>query len=406
MVRWRGIFVLLIIFWAQAFWLRPAWAQVDFPVLRARLQQGSIIVDHTQVYLYDQIPQYYKDRAADTPMVFSDRSVGVNINEYLDCLQTPSAQAVYPCKVNHLDSNFTVDPALLQWTSTADRSNWSFELRAGDWHGLTADFFATIIPTYLISKEVLSYQFSYLNITDNTIVAPNNPDCNTTQNVHSCGGFLVQRPEVLSRYDVSDLLAFENTHPNKVIIYWTSSLARGIGTTYGRDFNNAMRAFAQTNKKVLFDMADIIQYTPDGQPCFDNRDGVEYCNPNKCENYADDGEDLPAICQHYTTETDGGHLGSASAGGLLTARGLWVLMAQLAGWNPTGSTTPPPATSTPVPPTLTPTPLPGDYDEDRDRDMVDLRQLLGSFGGVSQVLNLLGTSVIDIFDFNFMVRFL
>jgi hypothetical protein len=41
-----------------------------------------------------------------------------------------------------------------------------------------------------------------------------------------------------------------------------------------------------------------------------------------------------AICQDYTTETEGGHLGSVSAGGIQIAKAMWVLMARISGWNP------------------------------------------------------------------------
>ncbi|MBE0411782.1 MAG: hypothetical protein IBX69_18800 [Anaerolineales bacterium] len=52
-----------------------------------------------------------------------------------------------------------------------------------------------------------------------------------------------------------------------------------------------------------------------------------------CEDYPDDGLDLPAICQDYTTEVDGGHLGSVSGGKIRVAKAFWVLMAQIAGWD-------------------------------------------------------------------------
>lgn len=89
-----------------------------------------------------------------------------------------------------------------------------------------------------------------------------------------------------------------------------------------------MRDYASKNNIYLFDVADILSHDPDGRPCFDNRDGVSY----QTENYPDDGVDLAAICPHYTTETEGGHLGSASAGGVRVAKAFWVLMAKLAGW--------------------------------------------------------------------------
>ena len=92
---------------------------------------------------------------------------------------------------------------------------------------------------------------------------------------------------------------------------------------------------------ILFDVADIEAHTDQGAPCFDNRDGVEYCNrAGNCENYPDDGLETPAICQDYTTEIDGGHLGSVSAGKIAVAKAFWVLMARIAGWDPDGASPP------------------------------------------------------------------
>lgn len=384
-MRYRSIpfypvYLLIFLF----FLCSPALAQID-PQLQTRLQQAPIIVNHTHVALYDQIPQIYKDRAAFIPMVFSDRSVGFNLHGYLDCLETPSSQAASFCKVNHTDSRYTVDPSILQWTSTADRSNWSFEFRGNDWHGLTQNFITDIIPTYQNTTNVLSFQFSYLNIEEAGLIAPNNPSCPYWP--QDCGGFLVERPDRANRYDVSDLLAFESAHPDKAIIYWTTSYARNLGNTIGRDFNDQMRSFAAERHKILFDFADITSHTPDGQPCYDNRDGVPYTGTNGSENFPDDGLNLPAICPHYTSEWDGGHLGSPAAGGILAARGLWVVMAQIAGWQPNVSASPTP--------TVTPAPV---------FDFVDFLNRVLAFGTTNSGLNLTGTALIDIFDLNAVMR--
>jgi hypothetical protein len=96
-----------------------------------------------------------------------------------------------------------------------------------------------------------------------------------------------------------------------------------------------MRQYARDYKVILFDVADIEAHTHLGAKCFDNRDGVSYCDhADNCENYPDDGLDIPAICQDYTTEPNGGHLGSVSAGKIRIAKAFWVLMARIAGWNP------------------------------------------------------------------------
>jgi hypothetical protein len=163
--------------------------------------------------------------------------------------------------------------------------------------------------------DVLSFQFSYLEVAPGSDIG----DPST--------GFLVRS---VDRPDVADLEAFAGQHPDKVLIYWTTSLARGIGSEESRDFNDQMRGYAATHGQPLFDVADILSHDPQGNPCFDNRDGIVY----RDESYPDDGQDLPAICPHYTTETDGGHLGSVSAGKIRVAKGFWILMAQIAGWRP------------------------------------------------------------------------
>ena len=297
---------------------------------------AGIVVDHRSVALFDQIPEPHLTAARHLRMLFSDRSVGQNIHEALDCLAAPSwAQSVAACRRDYYDTNwhwktFTQadrDAGLVPQRILFDpdpvrysRSNWTFELRSGTWSELTQDFIQSLAPQYLATKDVLSYQFSYLNVADGDDIA--SP---TT-------GFFADNA---NKFDVHDLEAFIAQHTNKVFIFWTTSLARGIGTQVSTDFNEQMRAYCRTHHRILFDVADIESHTDTGCPCYDNRDGVPYVSQTgQTEDHSDDGLDLPAICQDYTTETDGGHLGSVSAGKILTAKAFWVLMARVAGWNP------------------------------------------------------------------------
>jgi len=57
-------------------------------------------------------------------------------------------------------------------------------------------------------------------------------------------------------------------------------------------------------------------------------------------------------------------------------------------------------TTLPITTTTTPTPKPGDYNHDGDVDFADLSLLLSVFGQSNSAYNLVGTSQIDIFDFN------
>jgi hypothetical protein len=110
-----------------------------------------------------------------------------------------------------------------------------------------------------------------------------------------------------------DLEALAELHPDKIFVWWTSNLARVIGTPDSQHFNDQIRAHVAANGGVLFDMADIESRAPDGSLCTDST-----------------GRGIPAICQDYTTDKRAGHLNAL--GKQRVARALWVLMARLAGW--------------------------------------------------------------------------
>jgi hypothetical protein len=297
------------------------------------LPGGHIVVDHTSVALFDQIPDDYITAARNLGLLFSDASVGDNIDSGLDCLAAPSwAQSSTGCRRAYTDANwnwklflsnsgipqsilFTPDPVKY------DRSNWTYVFRtAGDWNSATQEFIEVIAPAYLATKDVLSYQFSYYDgdeISDIT---------------HPTEGFFGDNP---NRYNIHDLEAFMAQHPDKTFFLWTTSLSRRTGSDVAVDLNNQMRQYAREHNLALFDVADILSHSETGAACFDNRDGVPYCDQSgQCEDHPDDGRDIPAICRDYTTEADGGHLGSVSAGRLRIAKAFWVLMARIAGWNP------------------------------------------------------------------------
>ncbi|MBE2199085.1 MAG: hypothetical protein IAE79_10775 [Anaerolinea sp.] len=299
----------------------------------------TIIVNHASIPLFEQIPEEYLQAAAALNMAFIDRSVGFNIHQGLDCLthETNATAPNYCKRWQHLPNypEFSVDPGEVNWYHPGghDRSNWDYftwpgagdpamqmscAASTGEWFGV-AECFEQWATGALNNYQVLSFQFGYLEVDHNVSIAD------------QPGGFFWDND---NRYDVYDLQAFTAQHPDHVFIYWTTSLARGIGSSVSESFNEQMRQYAIANDLPLFDVADILSHAPDGTPCYDNRDGISYDNGNQFENYPDDGLDVPAICPHYTTETDGGHLGSVSAGMIRAAKGFWVLMAQIAGWQP------------------------------------------------------------------------
>ncbi len=286
----------------------------------------GIVVDRDSVALFDQIPEEFLQAAAGLRMFFMDRSVGFNIDNALDCLAFESDEAApNRCsRWSHVAAEFSADPAEVDWSRAGgyDRAAWVFQTwpdtNCSAWYE-ELGCFLTVMEGAIDSYDVVSFQFSYLEVAPGSDIAD------------QPGGFFSDNAD---RLDVSDLRAYEAEHPQHVFIYWTTSLARGIGSPESAEFNDQMRRFAAEHAEPLFDVADILSHDPAGRPCYDNRDGVPYANGNQAEDYPDDGQALPAICQDYTTEVDGGHLGSVSTGSIRVAKAMWVLMAQIAGWRP------------------------------------------------------------------------
>jgi hypothetical protein len=288
---------------------------VPFFFLVALSHAQGFVVDRHAVALFDAIPEAYRLAAADIRMLFMDRSVGWNISQYLDCLAQSHVDAPNFCKrFEHQDPAYAVDPAAVYWTGEWDRTRWRYDF----WPANCSEdvtCFIDHMAERLDSFDVMGCQFSYL------AVAPGSDIADTVTGFFGAEG---------NANKASTYLAFAEAHPDKTVIWWTTSLARGIGTPESASFNAQMRDYAALHDIILFDVADILAHDPDGLPCFDNRDGVPY----KDEHHPDDGIDIPAICPQYTTETEGGHLGAISAGGIRVAKAFWVLMARVAGWQP------------------------------------------------------------------------
>jgi hypothetical protein len=312
--------------------------------LAAPAQAQPIIVDHTSLPLFEQIPPQFLEAAANLRMMFVNRSVGSNINDGLTCLTYPSTQdAPTACKrTAHVVPAFSSPASEVHWSRPGGypRSNWQYfgwpgtgippelpcGVQTGFWYA-HIECFVRYVDANAARFDVFSFQTSYLEVENGSDIT------------HPASGFFARQA---TRFDISDLEALEARHPGKVFIYHTSSLARAIGSQVSTDFNNQLRQYVRANNKILLDVAAIVSHAPDGNPCYDNRDGVPYViNGEVRENYPDDGLDLPAICQHYTPEVNGGHLGNPDVAKIRVAKAFWILMARIAGWNPGTQTTPP-----------------------------------------------------------------
>jgi hypothetical protein len=227
----------------------------------------QIFIDHNCVDL-SIIPDSYLPLAASLRVLFRHASVGQGIDWGLDCLAgehpTNSSCSCY------LPGKY-------------DCSNWVFELRAGDWQEKVDDLVIQT-ETRADNFDVFTMKFCYIDA-----LGDSHPDwdyCRTTME------------------------QIENDYPNKKFVWWTIPLTRDgqSGTDW---FNQMVRSYCAANNKILFDIADIECYDPNG---------VKHTNAQGYE----------VICQDYTKEIHAGHLNVP--GRIRVASAFWRLMARLAGW--------------------------------------------------------------------------
>jgi hypothetical protein len=267
---------------------------------------GGIVINHNSIALYDQIPAQYLNAAENLKFMFMDRSVGSNIYDGLVCLSAPTwIDSASICRRSYIDASLTdwktytlTDnpiPAEILFPGGNSAANIEFLYGERTWEE-DLSFFIQNYPTYA-NRDIFTFEHNYLHVATGS----------TIDNVYFDPNY--------SGTNIYDLVALESRYPNNTFVYWTTSLARTIGTQDAQSFNNQMRNWTAQNGKILLDIADIESHTPSGAACV-NAQGYEI------------------LCANYTTETDGGHLGSVSAGKIQIAKAIWVMLAQIAGWQP------------------------------------------------------------------------
>jgi hypothetical protein len=270
----------------------------------ATVNPGAIVVDHASIAQFPNMPP---SGAASRRLLFVNRSVGSIINDGVTCLSTPYATARNACKrYLHPVSRFNNQPET--WEGTYDRSQWTFLGHSGISPALPCTSGEGALACFVRYVNERQGQF------DVVLFMPS---------------YLLET--TASAY-VTEMLALRARHPHIVVALATSSLPRDNAGLSG--FNTAVRRAAADHGFPLLDVAHIEQHDQSGRAWFDNRDGVPYTNGNCVENHPDDGINEPAITPHYTSECFGGHPGNPDVGKIRLAKGVWLLVARIAGWTP------------------------------------------------------------------------
>lgn len=84
--------------------------EADVPTGPLNAADTGFVIDSSSVALFDQIPDEYLTGARNLDMLFSDRSVGANINDGLNCLTASSwAGAPASCRRDYYDANWNLE---------------------------------------------------------------------------------------------------------------------------------------------------------------------------------------------------------------------------------------------------------------------------------------------------------
>ena len=205
------------------------------PVTAARAQGQAPVVNHLTVGMFDSIPEQYLRRRPSCECSSSTASVGKNVDMGPDRRRYPHDSAPNYCKRwQHSAPEFSVTPS--PWTRTYSRTRWQF----GAWPGTgippeiscggvdtsdreqQLDCFIRHIDANPNGTDVAAFQFSYLEVTDQSDIAD------------PVRGFFGTNPPGAENH--AHLVALRGRHPSIRFVLMTSSLGRSIGTPQARDF--------------------------------------------------------------------------------------------------------------------------------------------------------------------------
>jgi hypothetical protein len=252
--------------------------------------KNAIVADHTVIDTFYTIPQDALTAASAIKTLFMHQSTGNNIDFLgMKCLAgLQSDPSIYPQEC----ITFAQNPYL-----PYDNRNWMWK----EWDDPMADAIAktdqwvSVADSQQNNYQVLGMKFCYVDGWNQDFT-----------------------------YYRDHMLELEKKYPDMIFIWSTSALWNEPGSACQdngfnscqniAEFNQQVRAYAISNHKPLYDLADIESHDPDGNLCLVS--GYE------------------GLCNVYSNDYGGGGGGHPDIdGSIRLAKGFWWLMARISGWN-------------------------------------------------------------------------
>jgi hypothetical protein len=298
-------------------------------LLASRVSAQPIVIDHATIQNFPLLSVEDTTAIQALRVLYVDRSVGDNISNGLTCLGFAS-DSVSPtiCRRPHPVAAYQLPRET--WSRAYPRTT----ITVAQWNTFTQAAFWYDIPT-----AILAYWTQHLN--DYDVFLFNISYLEVVGDATAYFG-----PPIPGRANIVDLESWISAHPDKKVIFVTPSTSRENGSQVMTDFLSLFRTYMQTRGSgVLWDVAAIGSHTPNGNACYDNRDGVYYEFPaaGTSENWPDDGHAYEAVCQNYVVDPDGGHISNPSNGMVREAKGLWLALNAVRVGNQQTPDTEPPA---------------------------------------------------------------
>ncbi len=308
--------------------------------------EGGLIIDHTHVALFDQIPDEWVERVKQKTFHYAHRSHGGQIITGLYMLES-------------MDPKYSF--ARIQSASSA-------QLPPIEDPPAFRMFDGNPPSTYVLPAE---YWYGSTGVNNTRAVA------DTGDYLYSmwswCGEmeyYSIWRIDIYN--DTLDMLGAE--YPDMEFIYMTGHSASSPGYQAAVARNNAIiRDFVVVNNKVLFDFEAIEKYDPDGNYYPDTSDECEW-TIDWCADHPEDCDYGNYQCNRTGNVEDTCSHSVNCFNCLRKAKAFWVMMAILEGWDPDG-----------------PVFHFGDHDQDGDVDGSDLAIFMATGFDQEAIAKIAGT---------------